>query len=100
MPSRVEPCGLNQMYSMRYGTVPVVRNTGGLKDTVIDYEDPGGYGIKFNHATVGDLTHSIWRCVQLYRNKKRLDQVRSEMMQLDFSWEKSVKEYIRVYESI
>jgi starch synthase len=100
MPSRVEPCGLNQMYSMRYGTVPVVRNTGGLKDTVVDFEDPGGYGIKFNHASVGDLTQSVWRCVQLYKNKARLKQVRSKMMQLDFSWETSVKEYINVYESL
>ena len=50
MPSRVEPCGLNQMYSMRYGTVPMVRRTGGLKDTVIDYGDPGGYGICYEHA--------------------------------------------------
>jgi len=100
MPSRVEPCGLNQMYAMRYGTVPVVRNTGGLKDTVIDYEDPGGYGIRFLHATVGDLTHSIWRSVQLYRDKNRLRQVRKKMMNLDFSWEKSVKEYISLYESV
>ena len=100
MPSRVEPCGLNQMYAMRYGTVPVVRNTGGLKDTVIDYEDPGGYGLKFNYATVGDLTHSIWRCVQLYKNKARLKEVRNKMMKLDFSWEKSVKEYIKLYESV
>jgi len=100
MPSHFEPCGLNQMYAMRYGTVPVVRNTGGLKDTVIDYEDPGGYGIRFLHATVGDLTHSIWRSVQLYRDKNRLRQVRKKMMNLDFSWEKSVKEYISLYESV
>jgi starch synthase len=100
MPSRVEPCGLNQMYAMRYGTVPVVRNTGGLKDTVIDYEDPGGYGIKFSQPTVGDLTQSIWRSVQLYRNKQRMQNVRKEMMQLDFSWEKSVTEYINVYEGL
>ena len=100
MPSRVEPCGLNQMYAMRYGTVPVVRNTGGLKDTVIDFEDPGGYGLKFNYASVGDLTQSIWRTVQLYKNKTRLKEVRNRMMNIDFSWEKSVTEYINVYNSI
>ena len=88
------------MYSMRYGTVPVVRNTGGLKDTVIDYEDRSGYGIKFNHATVGDLTQSIWRSVQLYRDKARMKAVRTRMMKLDFSWETSVKEYISLYEGL
>ena len=53
MPSRVEPCGLNQLYSMRYGTVPMVRRTGGLKDTVIDFEEPDGYGICYNHTANG-----------------------------------------------
>jgi len=100
MPSRVEPCGLNQMYSMQYGTVPVVRSTGGLKDTVVDMGDFQGWGIRFNHASVGDLTHSIWRSVQLYRDKNRLRHVRKKMMNLDFSWEKSVKEYISLYESV
>jgi len=100
MPSRVEPCGLNQMYSMRYGTVPIVRNTGGLRDTVIDIGDPGGYGIRFNNAWIGDLTHAIWRAVQLYRDKTKMKQVREQMMNLDFSWETSVKEYIAVYQSL
>jgi starch synthase len=88
------------MYAMRYGTVPVVRNTGGLKDTVIDYEDPGGYGIKFNNASIGDLTQSIWRSVQLFKDNARLKTVRDRMMKLDFSWEKSVTEYISLYHSL
>ena len=100
MPSRVEPCGLNQMYAMRYGTVPMVRNTGGLRDTVIDYGDPGGYGIRFNYATVGDITQSIWRAVELYREPKKLDNVRSLMMQLDFSWESSIRQYIDLYRGL
>jgi starch synthase len=100
MPSRVEPCGLNQMYSMRYGSVPMVRRTGGLKDTVIDYGDPGGYGICYDHAAVGDVCHGVWRAVELYRNKDKMIQVRRQMMQLDFDWETSVKQYIKVYEGV
>lgn len=97
MPSRVEPCGLNQMYSMRYGTVPMVRRTGGLKDTVIDYGDKDGYGICYNDATVGDITHGIWRATILYRDAKAVKTIRQRMMQLDFSWESSVKQYVAVY---
>jgi len=101
MPSRVEPCGLNQMYAMRYGTVPVVRNTGGLKDTVIDYEDPGGYGIRFLHATVGDLTHSIWRGIDLYENDaEHLTWMRKRMMSIDNSWENAVQQYLNLYSSL
>ena len=100
MPSRVEPCGLNQMYSMRYGTVPIVRNTGGLRDTVIDVGDANGYGIRFNNAAVGDITHAIWRAVQLYAGTGVVQDIRERMMQLDFSWETSVKQYLDLYESI
>ncbi|PWT99809.1 MAG: glycogen synthase [Bacteroidetes bacterium] len=100
MPSRVEPCGLNQMYSMRYGTVPMVRRTGGLKDTVIDYGEDGGYGIVYNWASVGDVTHGIWRAVELYNDKKKVKSIRDKMMHLDFSWETSVKQYIEVYRSL
>ncbi|WP_315814376.1 glycogen synthase [Paraflavitalea speifideaquila] len=99
MPSRVEPCGLNQMYSMRYGTVPMVRRTGGLKDTVIDYGDPGGYGICYNEASVGDITQAVWRATELYQQKDTLKQIRRHMMQLDFSWETSVQQYIAVYQA-
>jgi starch synthase len=98
MPSRVEPCGLNQLYALRYGTVPVVRNTGGLHDTVIDYGDKDGYGIRFNHATAGDMTHGIWRSVELYQQQEMLREIRQRMMQLDFSWESSVRAYLELYE--
>jgi starch synthase len=100
MPSRVEPCGLNQMYAMRYGTVPIVRNTGGLRDTVIDYGDAGGYGIRFNYAAVGDITQSIWRAVELYSQPETMKAIRKQMMELDFSWETSVKQYLDLYESL
>jgi glycogen/starch synthases, ADP-glucose type len=97
MPSRVEPCGLNQMYAMRYGTIPIVRNTGGLKDTVKDFGDPGGYGICFNNASVQDITYSIGRAVELYKQRERIDEIRSTIMQIDFSWEVSAARYILLY---
>jgi starch synthase len=100
MPSRVEPCGLNQMYAMRYGTVPMVRKTGGLIDTVIDFGDPGGYGITYTYASVGDITEGVYRAVALYDDKKKLREVRRTMMKLDFSWDNSASHYIDVYTSL
>ena len=100
MPSRVEPCGLNQMYAMRYGTVPIVRSTGGLKDTVIDMGDEGGYGIRFNHASVGDIIYSIGRAVNVYKDKEALQQMRTLMMEVDNSWDVSAQRYIDVYTSL
>jgi len=100
MPSRVEPCGLNQLYAMRYGTVPVVRRTGGLKDTVIDFGDKNGYGICFNHASVDDIVYSIHRSITLYNDKKKMDEIRKHMMQINNSWETSASRYIELYESI
>ena len=100
MPSRVEPCGLNQMYSMRYGTVPLVRNTGGLRDTVKDIGEKEGYGILFNDASVGDICHGIWRACEMYTNKKLFQSARKRMMEIDLSWENSVKRYIDLYKSI
>lgn len=100
MPSRVEPCGLNQMYSMRYGTIPMVRRTGGLRDTVIDFGEANGYGICYNHASVPDITHAVWRAVELYHDKEKMHLIRQHMMKLDFSWETSVKHYIDVYTAL
>lgn len=100
MPSRVEPCGLNQMYAMRYGTVPVVRSTGGLRDTVVDMGDPDGFGIRFNHANVEDLDYSIGRGVTVYQDAVQMEKMRRQMMQIDHSWEHTVAEYITVYKSL
>ncbi|MDT3403954.1 glycogen synthase [Mucilaginibacter terrae] len=100
MPSRVEPCGLNQLYSLRYGTLPIVRSTGGLIDTVIDFGETDGYGICFNEANVEDICYSIDRAVTLYENIEHLDLLRKRMMALDFSWTKSAREYILLYESL
>lgn len=100
MPSRVEPCGLNQLYAMRYGTVPVVRRTGGLKDTVIDFGEEGGYGICFNNASVDDIVYSINRATELYEDTEKLDEVRKRMMGVNSSWESSANKYIELYKSI
>lgn len=100
MPSRVEPCGLNQMYSMRYGTVPMVRSTGGLQDTVVDMGDPDGFGIRFNHASADDITYSINRAVSVYQDSMQMEKMRKKMMEIDHSWESTVDEYTNVYKSL
>jgi len=100
MPSRVEPCGLNQLYALRYGTVPIVRRTGGLIDTVIDFGDEGGYGICFDQSNVNDITYSISRAITLYKNSEHLELLRKRMMALDFSWTQSAKQYNQLYESL
>ncbi len=101
MPSRVEPCGLNQMYALRYGTIPMVRSVGGLKDTVTDFGDPNGYGIRFNNPTVWDITHSVGRAVDLYYNRpEKYNWMRNHMMQLDHSWDMSAKQYVDLYKSL
>lgn len=100
MPSRVEPCGLNQLYSLRYGTVPIVRSTGGLKDTVIDFGDEGGYGIRFDQISVNDICYSLNRALSLYQNLAQLQLLRKRMMALDFSWDQSAGQYIQLYKSL
>ena len=100
MPSRVEPCGLNQLYALRYGTIPIVRNTGGLRDTVLDIGDPGGYGIRFNDAKIWDITYSIHRAIELYENKRHLQNIIQKIMKLDNSWENSAEKYIDLYRSL
>jgi starch synthase len=97
MPSRIEPCGLNQMYALRYGTVPIVRRTGGLQDTVKDFGDPGGFGICFNTASVGDICNAVYRAIELYEQKEKMNDIIEYIMQIDHSWEKSAEIYINLY---
>lgn len=99
MPSRVEPCGLNQMYSLRYGTIPIVRRTGGLKDTVTDIGD-GGFGICHDQASVWDINYSIGRAIELYKDTKTFRKIQKQIMKIDHSWTKSAQEYIDLYKSI
>ena len=100
MPSRVEPCGLNQLYALRYGTVPMVRRTGGLKDTVIDFSEEDGYGISFENAAVDDIVVAIERALTLYEKPAQLELIRKRMMALDFSWTQSANQYIQLYQSL
>jgi starch synthase len=98
MPSRFEPCGLNQMYSLRYGTIPIVRATGGLDDTVRDADDPGGgNGFKFAEYTPAALVGAVRRALAAYGNRPFWRRMQQAGMRLDHSWDVSAREYVRVY---
>lgn len=102
MPSRYEPCGLNQMYSMRYGTPPIVRNTGGLADTVIDYNEANlktgtATGFVFEHARSDELLHAMERALQAFEKPKVWDKLARNGMQRDMSWQASAKDYLSLY---
>jgi len=99
MPSRYEPCGLNQMYSMRYGTVPIVRATGGLADTVDPVAPRGGSGrgIVFRDYQPEALRDALERALKLYASKPVLRALRARLMALDFSWKHVAGEYERIY---
>ena len=100
MPSRVEPCGLNQMYALRYGTIPIVRSIGGLKDTVIDFGKENGFGLRFTNASVWDITYSIHRAVELYDDKEKMTELIEQIIQIDNSWENSAAKYIDLYTTL
>jgi starch synthase len=100
MPSHFEPCGLNQMYSMRYGTVPVVRATGGLEDTVTDYNETtgSGTGFKFRDYTATALLAGMDRARTVFGNPVVWKQLQLAGMRQDFSWDRSAREYVKLYE--
>jgi starch synthase len=100
MPSRFEPCGLNQMYSMKYGTIPVVHGTGGLKDTVVDISNPNGTGIVFYGVTQKSAEEAIQRACELFKDQEKYGLVQKEAMSQDFSWDRSARAYIALYESL
>jgi len=97
MPSKFEPCGLNQMYSLRYGTVPVVRSVGGLKDTVADLSEPKATGIRFEPYTAEALLGALERAYALWAEPKQLAEVRARGMAQDFSWDAAAQKYEAVY---
>ena len=104
MPSKFEPCGLSQMIAARYGAVPVVRETGGLKDSIIPYESgesgEKGIGFVFSDYTCEAITEVINRAFVLYNDKEKWSGLVKRAMEWDFSWEASAKEYIKMYEEL
>lgn len=100
IPSEYEPCGLNQMYSMRYGTIPIVTNTGGLADTVVD-ESQGAEatGFLMERPTVESVVEAVERALAFYRNRpERIEELRRAGMSRDFSWHRSARRYQELYE--
>ena len=100
MPSRFEPCGLNQLYSMKYGTLPIVHMTGGLKDTVVDLNNEGGTGFVFSPLTKEKIVETVERAKAFYCDKDNLEKARKRAMAVDSSWGKSAEKYIEVYSSL
>lgn len=103
MPSRSEPCGLSQMIAMRYGTVPIVRETGGLKDTVQPYEAwrDAGTGFTFANYSSADMLHVIREAVYLYKDyPDAFARLRRRAMERDFSWNRSAGDYLKIYAAV
>jgi starch synthase len=102
MPSKSEPCGLNQLYALKYGTIPIVHSTGGLSDTIIDYfkDYKNGTGFVFYNYSSKNLIDIIEKCVILYQNKNEINKIIKRAMKQDFSWKNSAKKYLELYYKI
>lgn len=100
MPSRYEPCGLNQMYSLKYGTVPVVRATGGLDDTIQEFDGVGGTGFKFSEYSAEALLVAICKAVQTYQQRPTWTRLMQNGMKKDFSWAASARSYAEIYQEL
>ena len=94
MPSRFEPCGLGQMIAMRYGTIPIARKTGGLADTIEDSKN----GFLFKEYKIDTFLKTIKKALNLYQDKKAWQKLMREAMKKDFSWKKSAREYLKLYQ--
>ncbi|MBI1870006.1 MAG: glycogen synthase GlgA [Chlamydiae bacterium] len=99
MPSRFEPCGLNQIYSLKYGTIPIVRATGGLDDTIEDFNPQTleGNGFKFKDYSPQTLLEKLKKALEIYRNPSLFQQIIKNAMKCDFSWNVSARQYEEVY---
>jgi starch synthase len=102
MPSRFEPCGLNQMYSLRYGAIPIVRATGGLDDSVVDIREDSdrANGIKFHEYSAGALAKAMRKALVIYGQAELLSHYRRNAMQTDFSWTRTAGEYLAVFKKL
>ncbi len=102
MPSRFEPCGLGQLISLRYGTIPIVRGTGGLLDTIIDYsaDKKHGNGFVFNEFDEDELVTTVERAIAIYNNTREWSRLVKTAMKMDFSWRKSSREYLKSYKNL
>lgn len=99
MPSKSEPCGLAQMIACRYGTVPVVRATGGLRDSIIDYAQQG-FGFRFGAYTTEALLQALYRALEVYQDQDAWQALCKQAMEQDFSWTKSAQEYVELYDNL
>jgi starch synthase len=102
IPSRYEPCGLTQMYSLKYGTIPLVRATGGLDDSIQEFHpDNGeGNGFKFEDYSTRALLDAARRAIEVYDNKSSWERLVQNAMAADFSWDRSAREYRTLYQKI
>jgi starch synthase len=105
MPSLFEPCGLNQLIAMNYGTIPIVNSVGGLKDSVnsiddFDSKNMSGFGICFEKKKPKALIKAIKKALELYKDKERLNKINLHNMECDFSWDRGAKAYATIYNSL
>ena len=100
MPSQSEPCGLAQMVALRYGTVPIVRETGGLSDTISDSGDGQGNGFTFQSYNAHDMENAVWRALAGYSDANGWNTLKKRGMECDNSWSRSANAYIKLYKEI
>jgi starch synthase len=103
MPSLYEPCGLNQIYSLKYGTVPIVKKTGGLADTIQDWDEflsfklETGTGFAFENHTGNALYSAVQRAIKNFKNKEVWKKIQQNGMTKDYSWSQSAEQYVELY---
>ena len=99
MPSAYEPCGMNQMYSLKYGTIPIVHKVGGLSETIEEYnpDTKTGNGFVFEKFTAKDMIRAVKKALRVYKKKDMWNELQRSGMQVDYSWDRSAKEYLNLY---